>query len=62
MGASEPGWSQGVLYACGRLAQEGQDSYAEWIFNESGADPKLASEYDVALLRKIIPGLPRGKD
>lgn len=61
---NDPGFYAGIVYACGLLAQNGDDGQAEFIFNESGMsheDVKTCAEYDVAYLRRLFPGLPKGK-
>jgi len=63
----DPGFYAGIIYACGYLVgSHGEDTLAEYLFQESGLtkdspEIKKAAEYDVAILRRIIPGLPKGK-
>ena len=56
-------FAQGVVYACARLCDAfDQPSMALSILKESGISVAKAVEYDVAVLRKEDPTLPKGID
>ena len=56
MNAEKKGFTQGVVYAIAQLIRAGEDSSAEWIWDESGFDSKdldLCDDYDAKEVRKI---------
>lgn len=60
----EIGFTQGLMYACGQLAREGEIQLAIFLWEESNLsndDVKYCDEYDVSALREGIPDLPQGE-
>jgi hypothetical protein len=60
-----PTFEQGVVWACARLVEMyDQPTMAASILREAmlnDSDLRRCAEYDLAILRVEIPGLPKGK-